>query len=552
MAFRHVNAVVVGAGAGGGVVAKELSAAGLSVVLLERGPWQTFHDHNDDELISQRTTVLGNAFGPDDQRYRRVIQHPDGSTQIVLPSEGGYSNVAACVGSGTVSYGAMAWRFMPQDFRMHSTYGRPDGSTLEDWPISYEDLEPCYEKAEWELGVAGDDSRNPFAPPRKRPQPMPPFPYNKEGRLVEAAARRLGWHPFPIPMLRNSVRYGGRPACIHMRTCVGFACPVNAKAGTQNTVIPVALATGHCELRTESVASEILIDDRGRARGVRYFDDRDRLQQQTADLVVLSASATETARLLLNSRSKLFPQGAGNNHDQVGRNLQGHAYCGARGLTEEEVYEEAGPGACVAFCDFNHNNPGFHGGGMLCNEFIALPYLYSNSHHPPGAPRWGLAHKEFQRHYYKRTMTVMGPVQELPVAEARVTIDPAVKDYWGIPVVRLSGQRHPLDLETARFLSGKAEKLLKEAGAFQTWTFGPGKGLSGGQHQAGTCRMGNDPQTSVTNKYGQVHQIDNLFVADGSLNVTNGGFNPSLTILALGYWVAQYIQHEWKGSKFRS
>ncbi len=543
---QHVNAVVIGAGAGGGVVAKVLAEAGLSVVLLERGRWQTWAEHTDDELISQRTTVLGNAYGPDDERHRRVIENADGSTRIVLPSEGGYNNNAACVGSGTLSYGAMAWRFMTKDFRMKSTYGCPEGSTLEDWPVSYEDLEPCYERAEWEIGVAGDDARNPFAPPRRKPHPMPPFPYNREARALIPAANRLGWHPFPIPMLRNSVPYGGRPKCIHMRTCVGFACPIEAKAGTQNTVIPAAIATGNCEVRTDAVVAEVKVDDRGRARGVVYYDANDRRQEQTADLVVVSASATETARLLLNSKSKLFPNGAGNNNDWVGRNLQGHAYCGARGIAAEEIYEEAGPGATVAFCDFSHGNPGLRSGAMLANEFIPMPYLYTKVR-PPGSPRWGLAHKEFQRRNYRRTLCVMGPVQEMPVFDARVKVDPAVRDHWGIPVVRMSGKRHPHDVEVARFIADKAAALLREAGATDVWTSVPGLGLSGGQHQAGTCRMGNDPKTSVTNRFGQVHEIDNFFVADGSLNVTNGGLNPALTIMALGYWVGEHIAKEWKG-----
>jgi choline dehydrogenase-like flavoprotein len=541
----------VGAGAGGGVVAKELAEAGLTVVLLERGSWPHYDDHNDDELTSQRTSCLGAAFGPDDRRYRRVIVAADGSTQIVVPSEGGYSNNAACVGSGTVSYGAMAWRFMPQDFKMRTTYGRPDGSTLDDWPIGYDDLEPCYEKVEWQVGVSGDDSENPFAPPRKRPRPMPAFPYSKEGKMVAAAAKRLGLHPFPVPMLRNSIPYNGRPACIHMRNCVGFACPVNAKNGTQNTVIPVAIATGNCEVRTESVVSEVIVDDHGHAQGVKYFDAQDQLQTQTADLVVVSASAAETARLLLNSRSKLFPKGAGNNNDWVGRNFHGHAYCGARGLAPEDVYEEAGPGCCVGFCDFNHGNPGLRGGGLLCNEFFAMPY-FASLVRPPGARKWGLAHKEYQRRNYKRATCVIGPVQEMPVFDGRVEVDPVVKDHWGIPVVRISGQRHPHDIEIARFFVKKAEAVLKEMGATNTWTYLPGTGISGGQHQAGTCRMGNDPKTSVTNRYGQVHEIDNLFVADASLHVTNGGFNPAMTIMALGFWVGGYIAKEWKGGKFRS
>ncbi len=551
MALKHVNAVVVGAGAGGGVVAKELSEAGLSVVLLERGGWPRFEDHDHDELISQRTTVLGNAFGPDDDRYKRVVVGSDGAERVVLPSEGAYNNNAACVGSGTVSYGAMAWRFMERDFRMKSVYGTPEGSTLDDWPISYADLEPFYEKAEWEIGVAGSHGSNPFEAPRRKPYPMPPHGYTTEGRLLDAAARRIGLHPFPIPMLRNTVPRDGRPACIRCRSCVGFACEVNAKNGTQNTVIPRAIATGNCEVRTGSVAAEIMVDDRGRAAGVRYFSPEDRERFQGADLVVVAGSATESARLLLNSRSRLFPTGAGNRHDWVGRNLQGHAYCGAWGTFEQEVYDDVGPGACIAACDFSHGNPGLRGGGMLANEFIRLPYLFTKKH-PPGAPTWGREHKEFQRRYYRFSLGVQGPVQEMPVFDARVQVDPGTRDHWGIPVARLSGRRHEHDLEICRFLASKAELWVREAGATRTWTLVPGLSLSGGQHQAGTCRMGNDSRTSVTNPHGQLHDIDNLFVADGSLHVTNGGFNPVLTIMALGYWVSDYIKKQWAGTRFRS
>ena len=550
MKNKHVNAIVVGAGAGGGIVAKELAVTGLSVVLFERGGWATYDDHDDDELISQRTTVLGNAFGPDNKRYRRVVQNSDGSTQIVLPTDGSYSNNAACVGSGTVSYGAMAWRFMEQDFNLKTIYGHIEGSTMEDWPISYFDLEPSYEKAEWEIGVAGEHNANPFFAPRKKPYPMPPFSYNREGNLLSDAAKRLGLHPFPIPMLRNSIRYNGRPACYRMRSCVGFACPVNAKCGTHNTVIPIAIQSGNCELRTNSQVVEIMLDEKGRATGVKYFDENNKGHIQTADIVVISAAAIETARLLLNSKSKLFQNGAGNNNDWVGRNLQGHAYTGAFGLLKDEVYDDVGPGACMAVSDFNHGNPGIIGGGALCNEFTAMPYLFSKMR-PPGAKQWGIEHKEYQRSMFKRVIRLHGPFQEIPNFESRVTIDPEVKDEWGIPTVRLSGERHKHDRIGCQFMSDRAEEILKEAGAYFTWQSVGGRGLSGHQHQAGTTRMGNDTKTSVTNKYGQVHEIDNLFVADGSLCVTNGGFNPALTIMALGYWVGDYIAKNWNGTKFR-
>jgi len=550
MSNAHVNAVVVGAGAGGGVVAKELSEAGLSVVLFERGDWASFDAHDTDELISQRTTVLGNAFGPDDEKYRRVVVDDDGTTRVVLPSEIDYNNVAACVGSGTVSYGAMAWRYMPEDFRMKSTYGHIEGSTLEDWPITYDDLEHCYEKAEWEIGVAGDASLNPFSAPRKRPYPMPPFAYNKEASLLDSTMKRMGLHPFPIPMLRNSVPYNGRPACVRRRSCCGFACPLNAKSGTHNTVIPTALATGNCELRTNCVVSEIVVNDSGRATSVLYFDGYNHKLEQAADIVIVSASATETPRLLLNSRSKLFPAGIGNRYDWVGRNFQGHAYTGAFGLFEEDIFDDVGPGASIAVSDFSHHNTGIIGGGILANEFTRLPY-YFTAIRPPSSPSWGTAHKEFQRNYFRRNVQVVGPIQEMPVFYSRVEVDPVVKDSWGIPVVRLSGHRHSRDVEGCGFLSGKAESILKEAGASITWQAVGGKGLSGGQHQAGTCRMGNDPQTSVTDKYGRIHDVPNIFVADASLHVTNGGFNPALTIMALGYWIGEYISTEWKkGNRF--
>jgi len=551
MTNKHVNAIVVGAGAGGGIVSKELATSGLTVVLFERGEWPNYDEHPNDELISQRTEVLGSPFGPDHIKNPRTLIDKGGSKQIVTPIKGNYSNNAACVGSGTVSYGAMAWRFMHEDFKLKTVYGPVEGSTLEDWPITYEDLEPYYEKAEWEIGVSGDDAQNPFAPYRKKKQPMPPFEYNQEAKVLSEASKKLGLHPFPIPMLRNSVPYNGRAGCIRNRTCCGFACPVDAKNGTQNTVIPVAISTGNCELRTGSKVVEIMIDDRGKATGVKYFDQNDKPQIQTADLVVVSGAAIETARLLINSKSKLFTNGAGNNYDWVGRNLMGHAYTGAYGLFDYDILDFSGPGATVAWCDYNHHNPGIIGGGLLANEFNRLPYLYTNIR-PPGSTSWGKEHKEFQRSMYHRTAQVVGPIQEMPVFKSRVTVDPEVKDFWGIPVASLSGERHSLDHEQCKFLSSKAEEILKAAGAYQTWqSIGGQGGPSGGQHQNGTARMGNDKKTSVVNKYGQVHEIDNLFVADGSIMLNGGGFNPALTIMALGYWVGGHIAKNFAGTKFK-
>jgi len=543
MALPPVDAVVIGAGAGGGVAAKELSTAGMRVALLERGRWAGPWDDRKDDLANQRTSALGAPFGPDPARNPRVAVDHNGRERVVLPADGAYSNNAACVGSGTVSYGAMAWRYMAQDFRMKSIYGCPEGSTLEDWPIAYDDLEPFYEKAEWEMGVSGDVAPDPHHAPRRRGLPMPPLPPNREYEILKPAALRLGWHPFDIPMLRNSVPYNGRGPCMRCRWCVGFACEVNAKNGTHNTVIPAAMATGLCEVRTGCMVKEIVLDARGRATGVTYFDAADHLQTQPARLVVVCAGAIETARLLLGSRSRLHPRGLGNRYDLVGRNLQGHAYPKAVGLFDFDTYDDVGPGASIAICDFNHGNPGLRGGAMLANEFIRLPIQFVGST-PPGVPRWGRAHKDFMRQFYRRSIPVMGPVQEMPVFEARVELDPRTRDFWGMPVARLSGGRHPHSIEVARFVAAQAERWLREAGAIRTWTEIPGLDLSGGQHQAGTCRMGNDPRTSVVDRNCRLHEVDNVYLADASVHVTNGGFNPVLTILANAYRVSAAMVKE--------
>jgi choline dehydrogenase-like flavoprotein len=550
--MNRVNAVVAGAGAAGGVVAKELSTAGLSVVLLERGKWYTANDCRKDDLRNQAVSVLGCAFGPEDEGHPRVWVDEHGAPHTVVPSESQYQNDAACVGGGTLSWGAQAWRFMPQDFKMRSTYGAPPGSSLEDWPISYGDLEPFYEKAEYEIGVSGDYSDDPFHGPRRRGLPMPPLPPNREFEILLPAAKRLGLHPLNIPMARNSVPYNGRGPCMRCRWCSGFVCETDAKNGTHNTVIPVALSTGNCELRTDCTVKEVLIDDRGRARGVAYFDAKGRLQEQLSDIVVVSGGATESARLLLNSKSRLFPNGLGNRYDQVGRNLQGHHYAGATGYFDFETYDDVGPGASIAICDYNHGTPGLCGGGMLDNEFIRLP-IQMVDRLPAGTPRWGLGHKQGMRDWHKRTVGIHGPVQQIPTADARVTLDPVVRDKWGMPVLRISGNVHPHTFEIGDAQARRAEAWLKEAGAIHTTLSAERPTLvSANQHQAGTCRMGNDPQGSVVNRTCQLHDVDNVFVIDAGVHVTNGGFNPALTVMAVAYYASASLVRNWKGTGFRS
>jgi len=542
--MKTYDAIIVGSGAAGGIVACVLAEAGKHVLLLERGPVLSFADVGRDQLRNQRLAIYGHNAGPELIGNPRVFVDPQGRSRLVKPHELDYHNNAACVGGGTRVYGAQAWRFHPNDFRMASKYGVPDGSSLADWPISYETLEPFYERAEWELGVAGDGGVTQSEIPRKRNYPLPPVLPSPHTLALQHGARQLDWGTTPVPLLINTEAYRGRSSCIGCKYCVGFACPTDAKTGTQNTVIPRALATGNCELKTSAVAEAIDTDDRGYVIGISYFvSSSGAPQRETARsrLVIVSAGAIESARLLLNSRSSFHPAGLGNEYDQVGRNLQGHLYPRAYGLSSTKVFNGIGPGVTIATIQFNHDNPGIIGGGMLADDFIKPPIDFWYDSLPPDLPRWGVENKRFMRDNYTRVMHVRGPVQDIPNPEGRVSIDRTVRDKWGIPVARLSGTTHPATVEAAEFMRERGEQWLRASGCEKVWSTQPGLILSGRQHQAGTCRMGNDPATSVTDEWGRVHSHDNLFVVDGSLHVTNGGFNPVLTIMALAFRSAEYI-----------
>ncbi|MEP7292398.1 MAG: GMC family oxidoreductase, partial [Chloroflexota bacterium] len=490
------DAIIIGAGAGGGVAAGVLAEAGKRVLLLERGRALSFEDVGRDHLRNQRLSHYGNNAGPERDGTPRLVQDFAGQ-HLVPPHDGRYQNNAATLGGGTRVYGAQAWRFMPQDFRMASEYGVPDGSSLADWPISYDELAPCYERAEWEIGVCGDAEQMRHLPGYAKPYPMPPIPLNLQGQTLRKGAAALGWGTNPVPLLINSTAYNQRPACIQCQHCVGFACPVDAKNGTQNTMIARALASGRCTLLTEATVERILVSESGRVTGVAYYDAAGERIEVAADVVIVSGGAIESARLLLNSASRQQPTGLGNQGDQVGRHLQGHYYPGAAGLFPEAVQDGMGPGVTTAICKFNHGNDGVVGGGMLADEFVVLPIIFWKRKLPPDLPRWGAANKAFMRENYLRVTDVMGPVQEIPNPESRVTVNPQMRDQYGIPLANLSGTAHPETVRTAAFMHQRARQWLEASGAVKVWGNPPGLYLSAGQHQAGTCRMGDDPQNSV-------------------------------------------------------
>jgi len=539
------DAIVVGAGAGGGVVASELAIGGLRVLLVEQGRWL---DHDNagqrDHLRNHRYALYGHNTGPDADAGQRVLVGPDGRLQTVSPHMPGYHNNASCIGSGTLVYGGQAWRYHPDDFRMASRYGVPAGSSLADWPIGYDELEPWYAKAEQTLGVAGPRGCLPHEPHRSQDLPMPPLPRYEAAAIFGAGAEKLGLSTTQPPLLINSEPRDGRAACIACGSCVGFPCPSDAKNGTQNTLIPKAMASGNLDNAAETVADRVLTDEAGRVIGVRLLWEVDGALQRRdvlADIVVLAAGAIETARLLLLSANAQEPKGLGNGAELVGRNLQGHTYATAYGLFEEPVYARKGPGVTIATTDFVHGLPDVIGGAMLADDFVVLPIIFWDSALPKGMPRWGQAPHDFMRQNYRRVGQIKGPVHEIPNPDCRIELDPQVTDKWGRPAARLSGVVHPETIRTATAVLERAKGWMEAAGAKSVWGDPPVPRLSGSQHQAGTCRMGTSPDNSVTDPDGKVWGHDNLYVADAAVHPTNGAFNPLLTIMALAHRCAAHL-----------
>jgi choline dehydrogenase-like flavoprotein len=450
----------------------------------------------------------------------------------------GYGNNAMGVGGGTRVWGAQAWRFSPDDFRMASRYGVPEGSSLADWPIGYADLAPHYEWAEYALGVAGQEGHL-YHGPRNKPFPMPPGEGNLSKDVLAAGAKKLGWSVHAVPLAINSQEYQGRSACAHAGICVGFACPSNAKGGSQNTMIPAAMKTGLFTLATQMQVTSILAAGRGMVRGVEVVDASGVEKQIAADSIVVSAGAIESARLLMVSEM-------GNHSDQLGRNLQSHLYTGAHADFDVPLANTAGPGVSISTCQFNHDNEGIVGGGMIANDFPVLPIQFWATHHHQAPASFGLEAKQWMRHAYHHRHTIMGPTQEIPDPESRIRLDPQLKDRYGMPVAQLSGGVHPESIRTGQFMRQRAVEWLEASGGTNIEMFGAESGayVSAGQHQAGTCRMGDDDQTSVTDSWGRVHHYSNLYVADASLHVTNGGFNPALTVMACASRVAEGIVAE--------
>jgi choline dehydrogenase-like flavoprotein len=538
---KPVDFVVIGSGAAGGVLAKELATAGFDVVVLEQGPYRRPGDFIHDEL---KVMFLGEMTEHPSWSDPQTFRQSAAETASVRPPGSGPPPAlyARGVGGSSVHFTANFWRMRPLDFKERSLLGDISGTGFADWPISYEELEPYYARVDWEIGVSG--APGPFDAPRSRPFPMPPLPVTSAGVLLEKGAAALGLHAQPAPMAILSQPHNGRAPCMHCGFCMAFGCEAGAKSSTLAAMIPLAEASGRCEIRPLSTVFRIETDDRGRASEVAYLDAAGVQHAQKAKAVVLAANGGETPRLLLMSDSPRFPDGLANSSGRVGKYLMGNGHSLVHALFEEPLNEYKSVQVTRIVHDFYENDPqrGFYGGGGLdARAFIqASPILFAETGLPPGSPRWGKAHKDLLRHGFTRHMTILGSTTSLALESNNITLDPQLKDAAGRPLMRMTYRDHDDDMAMKAFMQDRAVEILEAAGATTVWRdpVGPEDVLA---HLLGTCRMGTDAATSVVDPWHRSHDVPNLFICDGSSLVTSGRGQPTMTIQALAFRAAEHI-----------
>ncbi|HET8770179.1 MAG TPA: GMC family oxidoreductase [Gemmatimonadaceae bacterium] len=529
-----VDFVVIGSGPAGSSVARELTRQGFDVVLMEQGKAFGPQDMEHDEWGAFFTERWINSSRTQPQTFRMDVREEAERRHFVL-----YANA---VGGTTFHFTGNYWRFRPIDFNEFSQKGGVSGASLADWPITYEELEPYYSAVEWAIGVSGHAGAAPDEPPHSRPYPLPPINLTGPGVLLTAACRKLGWHSMPAPMALLSREYQGRQACHNCGFCLGFPCEWGAKSGANYTMVPEALATGRCELRSESYVRRIETNAAGRVTGVLYSDREGVERRQRAKAVVLSANGAESPRLLLMSETTRFPQGLANSSGMVGKNLMFNGAATTRGEFEHEVNGHRGPVVSRITHHTYELDPslGFFGGGGFDFRFDVPAILMALSL-PPSEPQWGRAFKQRLRPWYTNTVQSYAHTTSLPVETNSISLDPTLKDAWGMPAMRTTFHEHEHDLRMYHWFQARGRELLDAAGAKRQFDtpINPAPDLA--VHLLGTCRMGNDAKTSVVDRYHRAHDVPNLFVVDGSSFVTSGRGQPTLTIQALAFRAADHI-----------
>ena len=533
----ETEVLIIGLGAAGGVAADVLTSAGIQVTALEAGPRLRPEQFEFDELHSDvhawmsQPKALGErpSWRASDAREAGAAPWP--------------TLMVNAVGGSTVHYPGLSARFQPWNFNSASAtrdrYGEdaiPAGATLVDWPLDYEDLEPYYDRVERAIGVSGSGGH--FDAPRSRGYPMPPLRRTRWTELTADAARSEGWHPFPAPAAINSVPYNGNPECTYCGFCTGNGCYRGAKGSAELTVIPRAEASGLLHVETGARVTSIEIGRDGLASGARYVKDGVE-RFVAARTVLLCTFVYENVRLLLLS-------GLANNGGQVGRHYMAHITPFAFGLfPDHRLNLFTGPwsqATCVE--DFNadnfdHAGLGFVGGATLTAAHELKPIAAACAPLPASVPRWGAGWKAWLRANAQSIGSVGAQCESLSYEDSLLDLDPVRTDPFGLPVVRVTHRIHGNEERSAAFMLGKLHEWLRAAGASETWQ--AREPMVEARHCYGGTRMGDDPTSSVVDRFGFAHEVPNLGVLGASTFPTTGGINPTLTVQALAWRAAEEL-----------
>jgi choline dehydrogenase-like flavoprotein len=548
---------VIGSGAGGAPVAFSLARAGVSVVVLEKGPWFTEQDFFKDELACCRRNVYTPALA--DEQHVIEDRDADGNWVGEPTSESGWDFWNGnCVGGSSNFMSGFFYRLKPRDFHLASEFGPIKGANVADWPIDYDELEPWYTLVEREVGVSGRVTAHPYAEPRSTPDfPFPPTAEHPIARHIDAACEALGFHVFPTPRAILSRPRDARGSCEYSGYCGSYGCSTAAKGGARAALLGRALATGNCEVRPHTQVRRLLSDASGRVTAAECMDADDRIQQVRAKVFVVACQAIESSRLLLASPGPRHPEGLGNRFGQVGRNLlfsAGGAGSGDFPYAELDEGQAAalkvrGPFVNRSLQDWYVIDDRRFGaaakGGTI--DFLLRhpnPIARAMSLKWDDADRlvWGRPLQRRLKSLFTEAQTLRYEIfcDWLPTDDCFVALDAGVRDRWDSPVARVRIGHHPYDLRVGHYLDEKARQVLQRMGAK-----GIRSSISGTPPQnlvAGGCRFGVDPRKSVLDADCRVHDVDNLYVSDGSFMPTGGSVPFTWTIYANAFRVAERIR----------
>ena len=523
-----VDVLIVGAGASGAAIAYSLTELGVSITCLEQGDWV---DHTNFPSTKSDYELHRYSEFSCDPNVRKLPQDYPINSEDSPITPVNYN----AVGGSTINYLGHWPRFHPSDFRTRSLDG-----VGKDWPIDYETLAPFYGINSSIMGVSGLPG-NPAYPYYKTE--LPPITIGKLGQTLAKGFNKLGWHWWPSDTTILSQEYEGRSKCVNAGTC-DLGCAAGAKASVDITYWPL-LKRKRVEVRTQCRVKEVTINNDGMAGGVLYYDSEGDLQEQKAEIVVMACNGIGTPRILLNSKSKLFPNGIANRSGLIGKNLMFHPLSGVVGIFNEPMDGFKGPMACSIlsqeFYETDNTRDFVRGYGLHSGRYTT-PMTYAlGGYGTDKLIPWGKEHRKSMDEYpYLAGLTVV--TEDLARESNSVTLDSNLTDNNGIPAPKISYQ---VDENTRKMITHgeeRAKEALLAAGAKKIISSGGDVWWRAGWHQMGTARMGNDPESSVVNSWGRCHDVKNLFVVDGSIFVTAGAVNPTSTIQALSLYIGDRIK----------